>query len=266
MSKYTTEVRYICEVAAERTESAGFDDVQAIVTTAAPKIFNFPFPIYDEEYRLPLETKILTAFYTREIGSETVGLWRLRLAQKLNEIMPYYNQLYKSTTLDFNPLYDVNITRTHKTTNTGDTTVDNTETNNGTDNKTMTQGGTIGDASTNTRWDLYSDTPQGGVNGLNLDMGVAAANGYLTNAEKISDTNNDTQTFNRNDTDNRTVDMETTLKGKSTVNNIEDYIENVVGKQGTQSYNKLIKEYRENMLNIDAMIIHDLEPLFMGLW
>ena len=61
MSNYTTQVRYICETFAGLTESAGVNDVNTIVEQAAPKIF-MNFPIWDEEYRLTLETKILKHF------------------------------------------------------------------------------------------------------------------------------------------------------------------------------------------------------------
>ena len=110
MSKYTTEVRFICETAAGYTESVDYDLVEETIQKAIPKVFNFDFPIFDESYRNVLCTKILKHYYTREICEETVGLWKLRLNTRLNEIMPYYNQLYKSELLEFNPFYDVDIT------------------------------------------------------------------------------------------------------------------------------------------------------------
>ena len=118
MSKYTTEVRFICETEAGYTESKGFNSIDSILDIAAPKIFNFDFPIFDENYRLPLEKKILR-HYTREISEETVGLWKLRLQDRLCMIMPYYNKLYQSELLQFNPLYDVDVTRTHEGSNEG---------------------------------------------------------------------------------------------------------------------------------------------------
>ena len=85
MSKYTTEVRFICENA-YNNENSGFTSIDTILNTVAPKIFNFDFPIFDEQYRIPLETKILRTYYTREICEETVGLWKLRLQNKLCNI------------------------------------------------------------------------------------------------------------------------------------------------------------------------------------
>lgn len=116
MSKYTTQVRFICETDAGLTESAGYIDVNSIIQRAIPKVFNFDFPIYDESYRNVLCTKILKHYYTKEICAETVGLWKLWLDTKLNEIMPFYNQLYKTTALEFNPLYDVDLTTSFKKT------------------------------------------------------------------------------------------------------------------------------------------------------
>ena len=88
MSKYTTEVRYICEMYAGLEESVGFADVGKVITDSRDKIFDFQYPIFDENYRAALESKILLHYYTQEIGLETVGLWKLKLQAKMNEIMP----------------------------------------------------------------------------------------------------------------------------------------------------------------------------------
>ena len=56
MSKYTTEVRYICEHLAGETESVGSDNVDSVIEKSRTKIFDFDFPIYDETYRSVLET------------------------------------------------------------------------------------------------------------------------------------------------------------------------------------------------------------------
>ena len=113
MSKYTTEVRYICEKAAGYDESKGYADVDEIINDSVSNIFSFNFPIFDESYRNVICSKILKHYYTREIGFETVGLWKLKLDTKLNEIMPFYNKLYESELLKFNPLYDVDLQTTH---------------------------------------------------------------------------------------------------------------------------------------------------------
>ena len=105
MSKYTTELRFVCETYAGLTESTGYNNIDTVVAQALPKLFDFDFPIFDEAYRTTLEKKIVLHYYTRELGYETVGRWKLALKTKLNELMPYYNELYQSSLLDLNPLY-----------------------------------------------------------------------------------------------------------------------------------------------------------------
>lgn len=168
MSMYTTELRYICESFAGLTESTGYNNVENIINKALPKIFDFNFPIFDEEYRTVLETKIVKHYYTREICEETVGLWKLRLNTKMNEIMPYYNKLYMAWSVDFNPLYDTDITTEH--------TLDNESTQTTTGKST----------------DRYSDTPQGSLQNIE-------DNTYLTNATIVdsnaSGTSNSTDEY-----------------------------------------------------------------------
>ena len=243
MSKYTTEVRYICEHYAGLDGSGSFADVDVILADSWRKVFDFNWEIFDENYRAVLATKILRHFYTREICEETVGLWKLRLQNKLNEIMPYYNQLYKSELLTFNPLYDIDVTTEHDRRST-DITVDNATTNNATN--------TTANSETNSNEvNKYSDTPQGSL--VNVESGE-----YLTNARIINGTDNVNTSGNSN--------SNTTFVDNINRNGTEEYVTRVVGKSGGNSYAKLIREFRENMLNIDRMILDDLGVLFFGLW
>ena len=109
MSKYTTELRYICEKYAGLDESVGYNSTRATIEAARSHIFEDDYPIFDEGYRSVLETKILRHFYTREIAAESVGLWKMWLNTRMNEIMPYYNQRYESEFIRFNPLYDTDL-------------------------------------------------------------------------------------------------------------------------------------------------------------
>lgn len=271
MSVYTTQVRFICEAEAGLKKSVGYDDVETVIQNAIPKIFSFDWPIFDETYRNVLETKILKHYYTREIGLETYGLWKLKLDTKLNEIMPYYNQLYRSTLLEFNPFYDVDLTRNHtgKKTGTealkgnvdinGQVIVDNHGNVNTTDNTT------VNNTTTSDNLDKYSATPQGGLDNLKNDK-------YLTNARMITDANNSNGTTNgktdtsTDSTTDTTTNTTTVTNNNTTINNTEDYLETVKGKQGTQSYAGLLLEFRETFLNIDMLVIEDLSELFMNIW
>ena len=270
MSKYTTEVRFICENASGLGESKGYIDVDTIIINAIPKIFTFTFPIFDENYRTVLEKKILKHFYTREICEETVGLWKLRLDTKLNEIMPYYNKLYKSELLEFNPLYTANLTRTKKTdydsNRNENENINDTTNNNGTTNSANESSvkGTGSGTSSNTGTDLYSDTPQGSLTGVDSET-------YLTNARKTTDSGTTSSTTSN--TSNATGSITSTesntysrLRGNTdALTSTENYLETVVGFEGTDG-SELLMKYRETFLNIDVMILNELEDLFFGLW
>ena len=111
MSKYTTQVRFICETANLQTQSTGYDGIDEALEAGRRYIFDFPYTLFDETYKPILENKILRHYYTREISEETVGLWKLRLRSRITEIMPYYNRLYESELLKFNPLWDTDYSR-----------------------------------------------------------------------------------------------------------------------------------------------------------
>ena len=299
MSKYTTEVRYICEHFSGLSESVGYDDVEQVIKNCLPKVFDFNFPIFDESYRTVLETKILRHYYTREIGLETVGLWKLKLNTKLNEIMPFYNQLYKSELIEFNPLYDVELTRERKIEGTGTKDTENGEsrdgenhsntsqtntnnvTENGEDNGTATgtADGTQNQNTSGSETNMYSDTPQGAITDLQ-------AGKYLTNATVDSATNtfagashnstsqtsentrnNETNTDGSTDSSNN-GEYSSNMDGYSntTLSNTEDYLEHVIGSNGGESFSKRLNDYRSTFINIDMMVINDLEELFFGLW
>ena len=300
MSKYTTEVRYICESLAGVEGSRGFNEVDEIIETACPLLFNFDFPIFDESYRLVLEKKILSQYYTREICEESVGLWKLRLKNKLNLIMPYYNQLYKSETLDFNPLYDVDYTTEYSRNNGGNTqdVISGSETENKQvgENRTKTVKTDYGGITTNkgnstttnnlTESDIYidlkNDTPQGGIEGF---ANNSLTFKYLSEAQqragstsntgdvKLNVENSDVKSGSDTVTvtiPNDTVQTNGTINTDRTethnINTLEEYVSHISGKQGYGSMSKLLEEYRQTMLNIDQMVIEALNDLFFGLW
>ena len=239
VSKYTTEVRFICESKSGLSESKGCDNVDEVLDKSWDKIFTTKCTFFDETYRSVLCKKILKHYYLREICSETVGIWKLWMNTKLEEIMPYYNQLYRSALLEFDPLKDYSVERTHKRT--------------GTDGKTSstdTNENSSGSSSANTTdRELYSDTPQGGLNGLESES-------YLTSARK----NTSEQSSNSSVTSKSGTDY------TESVNSTEDYTEKVAGKIGSSSYSKMLTEFRETMLNMDMKIINEFEEMFFGLW
>ena len=155
MSQFTTEVRFICEQIAGLTESVGSTSIEDVIDKSWEEIFGTDFPIYDEDYREVLCKKILRHYYTREIGYETPSLWIFKLRVRMNEIMPYYNQLYDSALLEFNPFHDFNYTIEHEGENS--------------DEASGSTGGTSESVN------KYSETPQNGLSGV-------VSGEYLTSA------------------------------------------------------------------------------------
>lgn len=94
MSKYTTEVRWICESKSGFTEEElKTKTVDQIIAAARTAIFNFSWDAYNETWKEAIEKFILKYYYTREIGLETVGLWQLKLSVRLDEIADKYNTI-----------------------------------------------------------------------------------------------------------------------------------------------------------------------------
>lgn len=279
MSKYTTEVRFICENKSGLEISGGSGDVDSIIANSWDKIFTSKAPFFDEEYRSILCQKILKHYYLREICCETVGIWILWMNTRLEEIMPYYNQLYESAKIDFNPMHNVDLTSKHERNVEGTSKEDGTRTDNTTGKRTLTgnrdtDNTSVGtrnttNSSDETKRDLYSDTPQGAITGLENEN-------YLTNARKITDNvngtgNEETNTTEKSGTDysetegtTGKIDGVTSNTGKT--NTTEDYLETIIGKQGTESFSSLLNEFRETFLNIDMQVIKEFNDLFFGLW
>lgn len=264
MSKYTTELRFICENYAGYDESTGLTNVDDVIEKSRNKVFNFDFPIFDESYRNVLENKIIMHYYTREIASETVGLWKFWLRTKMNEIMPYYNQLYRSATLEFNPFYDVDLTTDYQRVDNGEHsnsgTMSESRSESGSGNASGSESNT--DGNKNDHWEYFSETPEGGING------VANLN-YLTTALHTTDDKTGSVSSSTSNSENEyensgSVSRNTNDSG--TIKNIEDYLHHVKGKSGGASYSKLLEEYRKTFLNIDMMIIGELKNLFIQLW
>lgn len=235
LSKYTTEVRYICETKSGLSESTGFSNVDEVLENSWNQIFTTKCEFFEESYRPILCKKILKHYYTREIGAETVGLWSLWMNTKLEEIMPYYNNIYKTTLLEFSPIEDVNYTRTYVRTNDDKSEGSGSDTTNTNNTVNMTNR------------NLYSDTPQGALTGVETET-------YLTNATKITDNG----TNNTDSTTTRTTNVQDNKK--------ENFGETIKGKQGTTPFSQLIKDYIENLVNIDLKVIDEFSDLFMGLW
>ena len=191
------------------------------------------YPIFDENYRNTLNHNILYHYYEDEIGQETAPLFRLYLNQRLNEIMPKYNELYKAqkNLVDNNLLLNnTNLTESLQGSNSSTTSSTSQSTNSGTSNNK----------------NLFQDTPQGNISSQDID----AQNVYATNI-----------TLDRNTTSNTIND---TSSGTGSGTNA--YVKTIIGNNGGKYNIDILKDITNNFMNIDLMIINELSDLFMGIY
>lgn len=182
------------------------------------------YPIFDENYRETLNNNILNHYYENEIGFETAPLFRFYLNQKLNEIMPYYNELYKvqKKLIDENLLLNnVNITEQLTGSNTTQSSSESTSNSNGKN--------------------LFQDTPQGELSSTDIDDQKWATNLTLNN-------NN--------------INDESSASGSGT----NEYIKTIVGNNGGKFNIDVLNDIKNNLMNIDLMIINELYDLFMQIF
>lgn len=224
------------------------------------------YPLYvstsKQEYGIPniiptreeLNKKILDYYKYREIGFETVGRFLDELEISLNEIMPYYNQLFFSADQDYNIIYNVDYKRTINRDLSGNTTSTSTgeTTSNSNDSNT-----------TSTTTNLYnknveSDTPQSqlGITNKQIDS--------VDYANKVT-WNKDTTEQSGTSTGTATTTTDSTASDSGTNKEIESTLETTKGNFGVVSAQDLIKKYRELIINIEQMIINDprITELFM---
>lgn len=268
MSTYTTELRYILESYAGLDASTEYPSIDSVIEKSKNKLFDFNYPIFDESYRSHLESLICLHYYRREIGFETVGLFKMYLERTMREIMPYYNQLYKSQLLEFNPFYDVDLTRDHVNKHNGedssksnalsnakgttsdlstnvDKTVDNsTEGTSSRDESESSAKNSANSSSNSENKQKYSDTPQGSI--ANLEKGT-----YLTNATINDAVVNDNSSATSSDkaTTTRTSNIgkeQTTDRNSSTTTN-GTTTNDASTETNTSSNNASIDDYLEHV-------------------
>ena len=325
MSKYTTQLRYICEAKAGLTESTS--DFTAVINASYDKIIHPDTPLFDPAYAPVLYKKIIKHYYFDEIAHETVGQFIMRINIKLDEILPYYNMLYKSAALDFNPFYDVDYTvegnrednntdnrtrtddlqsqrtddletlrtdnlqmertddlETLRTDNLQTERTDDLETlrtdnlqSQRTDNLQSQRTDNLANHAESTSYDLFSDTPEGSLSGVDQENYLSTAkkvtseaDGTNTGTQTTADTGTqvtaDTGTQKTENSGTQTVANTGTQTNNAIIHNINEYAEHVFGKRGSTSYSKMLQEFRDTFINIDMLIINELKNMFMGVY
>lgn len=255
MASYTMELRNYIEMWTQDTDEMKRSDR---IEMGRPKLFDFDYPIFDQNYKKVFETKFIQNFYMSEIGFETEGLFKFKLENWLNINMPYYNKLFESELIDFDPLVNVKFDKTKGKTN----------------DKTQTQSSETDGSSTGTSHQTNSGTATENDFGRNLEsdnpdtrltITTNDGSGVVEYASKIDETTqNNSKTSSSTSDGNSTENTNVTSTANATVNEIEDVNENVTGKNSSQSFSKMLTEYRETFLRIEKDIFTEMrKELFM---
>lgn len=239
------------------------------------------YPLYErksQEEHIPsyiptrneLNNAILNYYMYREIGFETFGRFLHELKTTMEEIMPYYNQMYFSTDQDYDLLYNVDYTR-EITRQREDKNKDITEASQSSEGTTNTssesnsEGSTSATVNTNNK-NVESATPQGqiSITAQNIDS-VSYADNVKWNKDSSSESgsNSAETTSSGETTQSNTINGNTEING--TRNENESTVERVKGNYGQMSYQSLLEKYRELIINVTQMIINDprIAELFM---
>lgn len=177
-----------------------------------------------------LAKKIVNHYYMREIGFETIALFKHYVKITMEELMEKYLPLIYSSAIQYDPLINVDYTETFDRNRTDAITGSATSTS------TSNGSGLV----------VSSDTPQGQISKTAI-LGGSYASSTSAN-ENTTSINDSTSSRTDNNTD-------------------EDYTKHVRGNSGVSATaQKMIEQYRDNIIAIDKEIINELQPLFMGLY
>ena len=207
MSKYTLELRYL------------YKDKKF-------KLFDFPYNLYDNDLKPWFEEKFFQHFMFYEIGFDSVAMFKQRLMSKLNDIFPYYKQLYEteiaSKSVDFLLNKDLKESYVRELTS----------------NSNSSQESNTASSGLSTSGQL---TPSLISNSQKIDK-------FMDTAQKDESSSNATST------------------GESTGNSKEEYTLTSQGNIGITSSAELLAKWREVLLNIDLMIFEECNDLFMQIF
>lgn len=220
MSRYTVELRDV-------VENTSREEVEAFFTDYNLEDYLTPQEIAVIEERgtwskEKLARKIVDHYYMREIGLETVGLFKLKAKVAMQEIMEEKLPLIYSAAIKYDPLVNVDYVEDYDSASSS--------------NQAGKSKGTSSGLNVN------SDTPQGQISKANILAGNYASS---TGANESESVNEDVSNSNGSQT----------------------YTKHVKGNSGVSATaQKMIQQYRENIIMIDRDIIKDLASLFMGIY
>lgn len=216
------------------------------------ELFDFNYEVDDPNFKMNLEQAITDYYWTYEIGFETPDLFKHKFQTTFTRIISYYNKLYNTTLLEYNPLINSKMSEAleqlSQTTNTENNTSNTTLTGNTTsDNTTVTDQTTTDDGNTKN-----SDYPQQAIGSSDY----LAAESTTTNTNQLDATNTSQTTASNTD------ESDTTDVRNATGQNDTSYTKTIEGLTGI-TYQELINLERQNILRLTAQIIDELKHCFI---
>ena len=196
-----------------------------------------------------LNEKLLNHYKYREIGFESIERFLDELEITMNEIMPYYNQMYNSVeimALIDDPFGNVDVTETFKEerkdtskTNTSSSASDTSETTSNVNS---------------TAKNVESDTPQTEINTPAEEIN------NISHADKVS-WNKATSNDNATSSGSSKTDAESNGESSGTV----EHTFTKKGNQGVNTYAHDMIEFRTSIIDVTMQIIEDkkIKELFM---
>lgn len=195
-------------------------------------LFDLPYNLYDNDLKPYFEEKFFQHFMFYEIGFNNINIFKQRLIATLNDIYPYYRQLYETEirckNIDF--MLNKDLKETYVRAITGET-LGNTQSNTTSTNQ-----------NNNEDLSVANDTPQNKIDDLDK---------YITSASKNKSNGSSNSTSNGN------------VISNGRVNNKEEYELISQGNIGVTSSAELLEKWRASIINIDQLIFKELETLFL---
>lgn len=199
-------------------------ELYQIVNSVDFTLFDFDYNLYDNELKSVFEKKFIDHFYFYEIGLTPIARFKKALQIKLNDIYPYFKQLYQTelrcNDIDFMLNKDLKEQYTREL--TGNSSVNQSSTS----------------TSNDTSLNINNDTPQNKIDDLDQ---------FMTSASK--------------NTDNSTMNSSGTNSAEN--NSTETYSLVSQGNIGVTSSAELLEKWRSVLINIDQMIFEECNDLFM---
>lgn len=223
MSKYTTTLYDLMIDVNEGKEDLTIDEK---IDNLAKVIFDFNYPTPSDADKKRIENAIIKHYLMREIAYETVGLFKLKLNDRLNLIMPKYTQAYKNLDDEVSP-YINNYIQEKGSNNRNSTSKAETS---GTDTR-----------ETNT-FETASDTPQGILTELKEGKYSSGARASVSN-----DTGNTSTSSSGSDEEIGSTSRE---------------VESLQGLTGAEAF----RVYFNNLISLDEELVYEFSDLFMCIW